>query len=725
VRAIRRSNARKQRESGIIRATFTLEFAMKRPVALLVGCALLCATANTRADEGMWTYDNFPVQRVREQYGAEISPQWLDRVRRASVRLSNCSASFVSEDGLILTNHHCVTACLAQNSTRERSFVEEGFLATDRAREMRCGTQVADVLVEMQDITADVAAAVRGLDAEAAGTARKAALARLEQTCTEDARKRSSRRRSVELTPDLCESVTLYNGGQYFLYKYRRYTDVRVAFAPEAAIGAFGGDPDNFQFPRWCLDMALLRAYEGGKPVKVAAPLRIDFNGPAAGELVFVSGHPGGTDRLLTVAELQLLRDREMPQALLRASELRGRYIQFGKSSGAARRIVQEPLGNLENGIKVRRKLLDALHDDALFEQKRRDEADLRQRSNALLGTRDPWAETAAATKRAQRLYERYTFLEGGAGFNSQMFRWARALVRAAAERPKPNAERLREYSETAIPAIQQRLLANVPVYDELEQLTLSFSLERMREWLGPDEPLVRRLLATESPDALAERVVTSSRLRDPAERRRLWEGGQAAIDASTDPMVVLARSVDAESRAVRSLHEREVEAPIESAAELLAAARFAAYGTQVYPDATFTLRLNYGTVQGWMENGTAVEPFTRLSRLYERATGADPFALPKTWLDARDRLDPTTPFNLSTNNDIVGGNSGSPLVNARGDVVGLVFDGNIHSISGSYWFDTARNRSVAVHTAIMKAALTQVYDAQPLFDELSRRRSR
>ncbi len=698
---------------------------MKRLFPMLLGLLLLASATAARADEGMWTYDNFPAQRVQAQFGAQITPEWLDRVRRASVRLSNCSASFVSADGLILTNHHCITACLAQNSTRERSLVEEGFLATDRTQEMRCATQVADVLVEMQDITADVTAALRGLDAAAANTARKATLTRLEQTCTADAKARAAKRRAGSLAADLCEAVTLYDGGQYFLYKYRRYTDVRMAFAPESAIGAFGGDPDNFQFPRWCLDMALLRAYENGKPVRVAAPLRIDFNGPAAGELVFVSGHPGSTDRLLTVAQLQFARDRELPPALLRSSELRGRYIQFASTSDAARRITQEPLGNLENGIKVRRKLLDALHDDALFDSKRRAEAELRARSASVLGDRDPWAEIARATERARALYERRVFIEGAAGFNSQKFRWARTLVRGAAERAKPNTERLREFADTALPAIQQRLFANQPVYDDLEQLTLSFSLERMREWLGPDDPQVRALLATESPDALARRLVVESKLGDAAERQRLWEGGQAAIDASTDPMIVLARNIDAESRAIRQQYETEVEAPQEAAAELIAAARFAAFGTQVYPDATFTLRLNYGTVQGWVENGAPVEPFTRLARLYERATGADPFRVPDTWLAARDRLDPATPFNLSTNSDIVGGNSGSPLINARGDVVGLVFDGNIHSISGSYWFDTQRNRAISVHTAIMKAALTQVYPAQHLFDELTRKAGR
>ena len=690
-------------------------------IALTAVLTLMAASAATpaRADEGMWTFNNFPAARVKQQYGADIDAKWLDRIRLASVRLSNCSASFVSGEGLILTNHHCVESCLAQNSTREKSLVEDGFIATKREQEIACGTQVADVLIEMQDITAQVADATRGVTAQAAGDARKATLTRLEQTCEAAANPRRKGRPGTAGSTISCESVTLYDGGQYFLYKYRRYSDVRLVFAPEAAIAAFGGDPDNFQFPRWCLDMGLLRAYENGKPVRIADPLRIDFGGPDAGELVFVSGHPGSTDRLLTVAQLAHARDTELPPALLRSSELRGRYIQFGKTGDDARRIVQEPLNGLENGIKVRRKLLDALLDEELMSQKRRDETALRAKAAATLDGQDPWAEIEKSMQVSREIFTPYVFLEGGAGFNSRLFRFARTLVRAADERAKPNTERLREFTDAALPRIEQQIGANLPVYADLEQLTLSYSLERMREWLGPDHPVVRRMLATESPDALAKRLIESSSLKDAAARRALWTGGAAAVAASTDPMIVLARSVDAESRALRKRYEDQVEAPADAASEALARARFAAYGTDVYPDATFTLRLNFGTVQGWVENGAPVAPFTRLSRAFERATGADPFRIPDSWQKVKGNLDLNTPFNLSTNSDIVGGNSGSPLIDARGRIVGLMFDGNIHSIAGSYWFDTVRNRAIAVHPAIMKEALTKVYGADALYREL------
>jgi hypothetical protein len=688
-----------------------------------LGSALLAATTigvvgSARADEGMWTFDHFPSAAVARQYGVEISPEWLERVRLSIVRLAGCTASFVSDQGLILTNHHCVETCLTQHSTREKSLLETGVHARTRDEELRCDTQIADVLVELEDVTPRVVAAIRGLADQAAKERRRQTLTSLEQSCEESSPKSS---------PLKCEAVTLYGGGQYWLYKYRRYTDVRLVFTPEDDIAAFGGDPDNFQFPRWDLDFALLRAYVDGRPAETPRHFEIDFDGPKASQVVFVAGHPGSTDRQLTVAQLQTLRDRILPPTLLRSSELRGRYIQFAKTGAAEERIAREPLFSLENSLKVRRKLLDALLNEELMNAKRMEEAELRSyvsRNRELAAEiGDPWARIAAAQEAQAAILEPYTYLEEGAGFNSRLFRYARAIVRGAAERAKPNTERLREFTESALPRIEQQLGTSAPVYPELERLTLSFSLERMREWLGPDYPLVRRLLATESADSLAAKLIGESKLGDPAVRTKLWTGGQAAVDASDDPMIALARDIDPEARALRKRHEDEVEAVEELAGEAIAKARFAALGTSVYPDATFTLRLNYGIVQGWIENGTPVEPFTRLARLYERATGQRPFALPKAWIDTRPKLDGETPFNLSTNNDIVGGNSGSPLIDAEGRIVGLIFDGNIHSISGAYWFDREKNRAVAVDTAVIRESLEKVYGGQALLDELGSKR--
>jgi hypothetical protein len=678
-----------------------------RGLLLLAACS---ASLSAMANEGMWTFDDFPTTAVRQSFGANITPAWLDHVRLSTLRLTNCTASFVSREGLILTNHHCIESCLAELSSKEKSLLELGFQASARKEEQRCPAQHADVLVGTENITDAVLKADSGLSDAAANTARKKLLTSLEQACEQA----SARAKSGKLE---CQSVRLYQGGQYFLYKYKRYSDLRLVFAPEADIAAFGGDPDNFQFPRWSLDFSILRAYEDNKPAQTPNYLQIDFAGPGANQLVFVSGNPGTTERLQTRSQLEFDRDVSLPVALLRASELRGRYIQFGKNNAGDERITLAPLNSLQNGIKVRRKELDALNDDTLLEEKSKAEQALR--AVAGISGSDPWHEIAAASSRERVLYLPYIFIENAAGFSSALFRNARLLLRVADERSKPNNERLREFTDAELPRMQHDLYAQVPVYPEFEQMTLSFSLERMREWLGPDHPVVRTLMSKESPDALATRLIAETQLNDANFRKRLWQGGKTAVGASHDPMIELARSIDLEARAIRRQYEDEVEAPIAGAAEKIAVARFKAYGANTYPDATFTPRLNYGTVEGWVENGASVPPFTHLERAFKRATGTTPFKIPDSWMRVKAQLDLSTPFCISTSNDIVGGNSGSPLIDADGKIVGLMFDGNIYSIAGRYWFKPENNRAIAVHPAIIREALEKVYGAKELLTEL------
>jgi len=688
-----------------------------------IAALLLAAAATVQADEGMWTVDNFPKTAVKEKLGVDVTDAWLDQVRLSTTRLeSGCTGSFVSKDGLILTNHHCVAlganSCLAQNSSADRDLVANGFVARTRDQELPCKTQQVSVLVGMEDITSTVNAATQGLSETKANEARKKELTKLEQAC-EDASKKDKK-----TGPLSCSADPLYNGGQYMMHKYKRYDDVRLVFAPEESIAAFGGDVDNFQYPRWCLDLSMLRVYENGKPASTPNFLRLNFNGPQPGDAVFVSGHPGGTERSLTLAELTTLRNSLLPFWLLRNSELRGRYIQFGKQDAESHRIIQSSLDSIENTIKVRRKELDALLDDRLMQRKTEEEKALR---TAIAGDPELRQTVGSAFEEMDKAQARYrdmlvahTFIEGAAGFNSDLYRKAFALVRATAEKQKPNEERLREYTNAALPRLEQSLKAKTPVYPALEKMTLSYSLERMREWLGPDTQLVRDVFGNESADSLAATLVDGSKLADPAERMRLYEGGPAAVQASSDPMIVLARKVDSQARALRKQYEDEVEAPTDLAAEKIARARFKSLGKSRYPDANFTLRINYGTVQGWTEKGQPVEPFTQLSRAFERTTGQEPFVMPASWQKAKSQLDLGTRFNLSTNNDITGGNSGSPLLNSRGELVGLMFDGNIHSISGSYWFDTEKNRAVAVHPAIIREALTKVYGAEAIVSELA-----
>ncbi len=688
---------------------------MRFPIAAIAALLSFCAVA----DEGMWTFDNPPRAAIAEKYGVMLDRAWLDHVRQSTVRLEGgCTGSFISADGLVLTNHHCGEECIAQNSTPENDLVSNGFFAGTRDQELRCQEEAISVLVGTEDVTAQVTAATRGLGADAVVEARRRELTRLEQACED----RAAKSKGGALK---CERVTLYQGGQYWLYKYKRYEDVRLVFAPERDIAAFGGDPDNFQFPRWCLDFSMLRVYENGKPARTPNRLRFDWDGADPGDAVFVSGHPGNTDRLLTVSQLELQRQTFMPFWLMRYSELRGRMLQYSKTGEEPRRTTENYLNLVENSIKVRRKQFDALLDPALLAAAGDKEAALQKAVAAdpsLASTAGAWQTIADAQRVWRDILVPHTFLEGSAAFNSTLFGYARTLVRAAAERGKPNESRLAEYTEARLPAVLQNLQAATPIYPDFEILRLSFGLERMREWLGPDDPVVRKVFGNDSPDMLAERLIRDSSLADPAARVALYEGGQAAIDASRDPMIRLAAAVDPAARALRKRYEEQVEGPVQRAQEDIAKARFAVYGTSIYPDATFTLRLSYGAMMGWQEKGEDVRPWTEIGRAFERATGEPPFRIPDRWLAAKDRLDMTTPANFTTNNDIVGGNSGSPMLNAKGEIVGLAFDGNIHSISGSYWFDDRLNRSIGVHPAFIRTALENVYGAKSLLAEIDAR---
>lgn len=664
------------------------------------------------ADEGMWTLDNFPAAAVNEKYGVQITDAWLERVRSSVARLdSGCSASFVSSNGLVLTNHHCALGCIAQNSSADNDLQANGFLAASQEDEVSCPTDRLSVLIETQEITAQVARAISGKSDQEAGEARRETLKKIVQACEE----------SSDLK---CESVSLYQGGQHWLYKYKRYEDVRLVFAPESDIAAFGGDPDNFNFPRWCLDMALLRVYEGGKPVSTPNYLEWRKEGLDPGEAMFVAGRPGSTQRLLTVADLKFLRDNSIPHWLLRNAELRGRYIQYATTGDEAYRITQAPLQRVENGIKVQRKRLDALHNDEMFAWKMDDEKKLKASVAA-----DPKLATEVGSawdeiERANEIYlgfrDEYYFIEGGAAFNGALFNYARTLVRAAAEREKPNQERLKGYTEAAMPRRKQVTLASRPIYPELEILQLSFSLDKMREFLGPDSPFVHDILGVKSPAALAEELVSGTRLADPAVRAELWNSDWASLQSSNDRMIRMALEIDDKARALRKRYENEVEAPSDSAYEKIAKARFTIKGTDDYPDATFTLRVTYGAHEGWNEKGIDVRPWTTVAELFPRVTGAEPFRLPASWVDNKDILAAATKFNFVGTTDITGGNSGSPVIDKDGKLAGLIFDGNIHSISGAYWFDSELNRSVAVHPAIMLEALDKVYGAGHLLDEMS-----
>jgi len=688
----------------------------KLKVILGLGAASLLAVAGpAAADEGMWTFDHFPAAKVEQAYGVKIDQKWLDRVQAASVRLtSGCSASLVSKDGLVFSNHHCVVDCAQQLSTGQVDYVKQGFMAATRAEERKCAGMQAEVLETITDVTPKIKAASAGKNGQAFVSARDAAITAAESAgCGQDQRRR-------------CQVVTLYRGGQYKLYKYRKYSDVRLVFAPEFATAFFGGDPDNFNFPRYNLDISFVRLYEGGKPVATPQHLTWQTRAPREGEPVFVSGNPGGTDRQMTLAQLETQRDLALPVGLLQRSELRGRLIRFSEEGPEQKRISTDPLFSQENSFKVFFGRQFALNDRAFMEAKRAGEAELRAKVAAdpklAADIGDPWGEIARAQTAYADQYVRYRQLEGAAGSLSDLFGYARDIVRAAQERAKPSSGRLPEYADTRLPLLEKELLDAKPVDVPLEQLYLEYWLSKTREYLTVDDPASKLLLGKESPEALSQRLVSGTRLADPAVRKALWEGGLAAVQASDDPLIQFVLKTDPAARAARQRWEAEVSGPTDRAAERLARARFAAYGEAVYPDATFTLRLSYGKVAGWTYRGVTVPWFTTFSGLYERATGAEPFELAPRWIAARDKLDPNTVFDFVTTNDIIGGNSGSPVVNARGEVLGAAFDGNIHSLGGDYGYDGAINRTVVVSTAAATEALDKVYGQPALLKELTAR---
>jgi hypothetical protein len=671
---------------------------------------LLAASSACLAAEGMWTLDNLPVDRIAKEYGFRPDPDWSKRVMRSSVRLAGgCSGSFISADGLVLTNHHCGVGCVEDLSTSAKDYVKTGFIAKSRSEEIQCPGVELNRLEEITDVSDQVKKTLAGLNGEAYVQAQRAITSRLTAACAAGDPQRQR-----------CDLVNLYHGGRYHLYRYHRFQDARLVFVPEKDIAFFGGDPDNFNFPRYDLDMALLRVYEDGKPAAIKDFFKVAAGGAAVGELVFVTGHPGGTNRQLTLAELGVERDIDVTDRLINLAEVRGLLTEYGKTSPEAARVSTTDLFSVENGFKALKGRLKALQDPSLWQTKQQEEKRLQEwvRKNDRKGG-DYWESIARAQDTWREIATEFNSLEKAQGFRSRYFTLARILVRGADQRAKPDAERFAEYSDSALPRQEQLLFSSAPIYPDYERAKLTWSLTKLRELLGADDERVKRVLGTMSPAQLAAQLIAGTRLADVGYRRQLWAGGQAAIAASDDPMIILARQIEPHALSVRKRHEAEVEAVVRKSTERISAARFAMSGTSTYPDATFTLRLSYGDVRGWKDGAKEIGPFTNFDGLYHRATGVDPFALPDSWLKARSKLAPGQPFNFVTTNDIIGGNSGSPVINSRREVVGLIFDGNLPSLGGDYWYDIRMNRAVAVHSGAIIQALQNVYGANELVKEI------
>ena len=673
---------------------------------------LLVIAGTVLGDEGMWLYSSPPVAILRDKYHFDLAGAWLENLQLSSVRCGGASAEFVSEDGLVLSNHHVGSRSLQRLSTKEHNYLHDGFYAPTQADEKSCPGQELTVLTKIEDVTARVNSVIKaGMSDEDAFKARRSIMAAIEKE-------------SLDRTGLHSQVVTLYQGALYHLYCYKKYTDVRLVFAPEEQIAFYGGDPDNFEYPRYDLDICVFRAYENGKPAKVQHFLKWSPAGPAENELVFVSGNPGHTDRLRTVAELQYLRDVSYPHILERLYRNEVLLSAWSARSRENARRARNDLFGTRNSRKARDGALAGLLTPGIFDRLRQSERQLRQvveTNSALAEVVPAWDRIARAQKNIEAQTRDYEMLERAYGFNSVLFNFARELLRAAEERPKPDGERLEEYRESARSSFEFSLFAAQPVYSDLEILKLTDSLTYLAESLGETHPLVQRILDDASPHARASAAVLGSKLAAPATRRQLYEGGAVAVRQSADPMIELARLVDSASRAVRRIVQAEEEA-IRQAHAKIAKAKYSLEGSTHYPDATSTPRLAFGVVKGYEQEGEQIPFETKLAGLYERAADhkyQSPFDLPERWVSQEKALDLATPYNFVCTADIIGGNSGSPVVNGRGEFVGVIFDGNIQSLVADFVYSEDQARAVAVHSSAIIEALRKVYGADALADEL------
>jgi hypothetical protein len=635
-------------------------------------------------------------------------------VQQASVRFPGGSGSFVSPDGLVLTNHHLSLEMLHKISTPARDFASQGFVAADRAAEVKALDLELLSLQTIEDITAKVNASIKpGMTSAESLVARRAAIAAIEK--------------EAQATTGLqAETVTLYQGAQYHLYLYKKYTDVRLVFAPEFDAAFYGGDPDNFTFPRYCLDMTLWRVYDNGKPLAVKNYLPWSSTGEKDGDAVFTSGHPGATQRLNTVAHLEFLRDFALPLSRRAFTDIRNALDAYGSLGAEQKRQANDDFFSIENSLKSWKGQIAGLQDPAIMNKKRRDEQALRARvdANPELKAKyaDAWDNIAAGRRNLAPYNMERTYFESGLGFYTQYFNTARMIVRWADESQKPNGQRLPEYADARKPQIERLLGSEAPVFAGMEQAKLEASLGLLIKEVGAANPLVVKVMAGKPPKARAEELIAGTKMGEAAARKALYAGGKAAVDASTDTMIQLVRMIDARAHELRTKYDNEVLAVERDGYAKIAQAVFAAQGDSAYPDGTFTLRLSYGQVRGYTDNGKPVAPFTEIRGLYVRGDDhglKPPYKYPDSWLKAKGAIKMTTPYNFVTTNDIVGGNSGSPVINAKGELVGLVFDGNIQSLPGYFVYDAAVNRMVAVDSRGMIEALKTVYKAEAIVSEL------
>lgn len=681
---------------------------MKTLRLLLFSSIMFCiGWLPVRSDEGMWLFNDLPRDYLKTKYGFEPTAEWSEHLMKSSVRFNvGGSASFVSSSGLVLTNHHVGSDTLYKLSTPERNILQSGFLARTQADELKAPDLELNQLVGIRDVTEEVKASVTAdMSTEQAVAARRAVIARIEKSALDESGLRSN-------------VITLYGGGRYHLYQYRKFTDVRLVWAPETAIAFFGGDADNFEYPRYCLDACIFRVYEDGKPAKIEHYLKWSASGPKDGELIFVSGNPGRTSRILTMDALKYQRDVRLPFLLngLRRQEILLQQYALRGTENARR--AREDLFGVQNSRKARLGMIGGLQDPQIMAEKTRAEQQLLaaiQGDEKLKPFATAWDTIAATTKKRAEIQGK------GISVSSQLFGFAMTLVQMAEEDQKPAGERLPEYSEAGRESLLQQLYSEAPVYEDLDQVLLADSISRTLEYRGFDDAVCQQMLAGKNPADRAAELISGTGLRSVENRRQVASGGLKAVTDSTDPMIQLARLLNPEIRRFRAMTDQLDEQDKQAYARI-AEARFATQGTSTYPDATFTLRLAFGPVVGYEQNGQPVPASTNVGGAFEheaKHAGQTDYKLPESWQKAKSRLNPRTPFNFVSTADIIGGNSGSPVVNRDLELVGLIFDGNIQSLTGDFIYSDKQSRSVSVHSSAIREALSLVYGADHLVREL------